>query len=70
MMLLNNMRMVGTIYHYENVKGLVDNSHCFTHSMCSALASFRCSLAAVLSTLSSVEKMSGCSYTYTMNVRF
>ena len=60
-MLLNNMCMAGTSY-YENVKGLVDNNHCFIHSMCSGLVSFRRSLAAVLSTLSSVEKISGCGY--------
>lgn len=46
--------------HYENVKGFVDSSHCLTHSMCSAVVCFRRSLAPLLSTLSNVEKISGC----------
>ena len=47
---------------YEYVNGFVENSHCLTHSMCLALVCFRRSLAVVLSTLSSVEKISGCGY--------
>ena len=51
------------IVYHENVNGFVESNHCLTDSVCSALVCFRRSLAALLSTLSSVEKMSGCGCT-------